>query len=214
MHRMTWFSVLGFSALALAACGSSTGGGTTKGSGGSAGSTSSTGGKSSSSTGGKSTSGPGGSGGGTTTGPGGSTTSAMGGSGGSTTSATGGSATGAGGSSTGCSGSTPVTLTVLNFDAWCSVAVGTGTASPAASQTVCVADGSVTLTATPNAGFILGDWYGIDGNTTTGQAGTVTGSGATAQTTITTTVSGSSACVSICCPFTNGTGCAAMDMCP
>ena len=46
-----------------------------------------------------------------------------------------------------CSGATPVALTVMNYLSWCSVTVGSGMPSSAASQTVCVADGSVNLEA-------------------------------------------------------------------
>ena len=48
-----------------------------------------------------------------------------------------------------------------------------------------VAAGSVTLTATPeDSSFQLGDWYGVDGDKTTANAGDVTGSGATAVSTV------------------------------
>jgi hypothetical protein len=121
-----------------------------------------------------------------------------------------GGATGTGGSVATCSGATPVALTVLNFDAWCTVSVAGGTGSALASQTVCVADGSVALEATANAGFQLGDWYGTTGDSGSGDPGTVTGT----KSDTTVSVSGTSACVSVCCPFTGGTGCPGTDACP
>jgi hypothetical protein len=182
MQRVTWICAFSFVALALSACGSSGGG--TGGDGGTSSSYDGTTASSSSSYVGTSTTA-------TTTGTGGSTTS------------------GTGGGAT-CSGSTPVALTVKNYLAWCSVSVDGGTASAAAEQTVCVADGSATLDATALPGFVLGDWHGTSGDTGSGDPGTVSGGQSTAM----VTVSGSSACVWVCCPFTNGTGCTTTNQCP
>jgi hypothetical protein len=128
----------------------------------------------------------------------------------STTSTTGSTTTTGTGGGPACSGSTPVALTVKNYLAWCSVTVDGGTASAAAEQTVCVADGSVTLDATALSGFELGDWHGTAGDTGSGDPGTVSGGQSQAK----VIVSGSSACVWVCCPFTDGTGCPTTNQCP
>jgi hypothetical protein len=127
-----------------------------------------------------------------------------------------GSSTSSGTGATGgnCSGATPVSLSVKNYEAWCSVSVAGGTASSAAEQTVCVASGSVALTATALASFQLGDWHGTSGDTGNGDPGTVTGSGPSAQSAATVMTSGSSACVWVCCPFTGGAGCPPGNQCP
>jgi hypothetical protein len=120
------------------------------------------------------------------------------------------SGSGAGGSSGGC-GAGMVQMTVLNQLAWCSVSIAGGTASTDATVTACVPDGTVTLTAQPeNSTFELGDWYGVDGDTGSGSPGMVSGTTSTA----TITVSGTSQCVSVCCPFTSGMGCPGMNTCP
>src|SRR5580704_2591954 len=128
----------------------------------------------------------------------------------------GGSASGGGSSSGsseggGCSGATPIALTVNNYLSWCSVSVAGGAASSAASQTVCVASGSVDLTATALSGFVLGPdpWHGTSGDTGSGDPGTLSGMMSTAK----VNASGTAACAWVCCPFTNGTGCPTMDQC-
>jgi hypothetical protein len=105
-------------------------------------------------------------------------------------------------------------LTVDNFDSWCSVAVGNNTTSSSPSQLVDVTPGTITLTATALSGFILGDWFGVTGDTGSGTTGTVTGSGSSAVSTATVTVGSTAACVSICCPFKSGSGCPTTNQCP
>src|SRR5579871_6704259 len=106
--------------------------------------------------------------------------------------------------SSACGGGTPVALTVINAPTatpWCTVTVGSGSASAASSQTVCVAEGTVDLKATANSGFILGKdpWH----NVTTQNGGSAT-----------LKVSGSSACAWVCCPFPSGSGCPTTNQCP
>jgi hypothetical protein len=107
----------------------------------------------------------------------------------------------------GCSG---VTLTVKNYRFWCSVTVGTGTASTADVQTVCVPAGTVNLSASGAGSFILGDWHHTSGDTGSGDPGTI--SAGVSHTTV--NASGTSTCVWICCPFPDGTGCPTTDQCP
>ena len=100
-------------------------------------------------------------------------------------------------------------LTVLNYLSWCSVTVGSGSASASSSQVVNEAPGTVTLSATALSGFKLGDWHHTNGDTGTGDPGTVSGGSSTAMVTM-----GSAAkCVWVCCPFTDGTGCPSTDQC-
>lgn len=123
--------------------------------------------------------------------------------------------TGAGDS--GCSGATPVALTVKNYRTWCSVSVAGMASSPAASQTVCVASGAtVSLSASALTGFILGPapWHDTSGDHDAGDPGTFVDAGAASTSSTTITVSGSSACVWVCCPFPSGTGCNAANQCP
>jgi hypothetical protein len=122
-----------------------------------------------------------------------------------------------GGDAGGCTGATPVSLTVDNFRMWCSVSVAGGAASSAPTQTMCVAAGTVNLSATANATFVLGPtpWHGTTGDTGLGDPGMVTGSGQTTQSATTVTVSGASACVSVCCPGATGTpACPTTNQCP
>jgi hypothetical protein len=111
-----------------------------------------------------------------------------------------------------CSGATPVALTVKNYLSWCSVSVAGHAASSAGAQTVCVAAGTIALSATALAGFELGPapWHHTDGDSGAGDAGTVT-SGTSAAS---VTASGASTCAWICCPFVGGTGCPTTDQCP
>jgi hypothetical protein len=99
---------------------------------------------------------------------------------------------------------------VLNYLSWCSVSVGGVVASTADTQTVCVAAGDVTLDATATTGFKLGLWHHTNGDTGSGDPGTVTSGDSKATVTVPTTKN----CVWVCCPFTNGTGCPATDQCP
>ncbi len=116
--------------------------------------------------------------------------------------------TDAGNDAAGDSGGGP-TLTVKNYLSWCNVAVGNGAASAAAVQTVS-ATGNVPLTATPLNGFKLGDWHHTTGDTGSGDPGTVANNTSSAS----VNVGDAGACVWVCCPFTNGTGCPTTDQCP
>ena len=114
---------------------------------------------------------------------------------------------------------TMVTLTVKNYLNWCSVSVGGGTASTAAVQTTIVpVSTAVALTASPaSTAFELGPnmWHHVDADTgNTGVPGNVSGTTSTA--TKTTQATPGTACVWVCCPFTNGTGCESTipDQCP
>lgn len=125
---------------------------------------------------------------------------------------------GGGGPPPTCSGSTPVALTVKNFDSWCSVSVAGMASSTSSTVTDCVAAGQVALSATALAGFELGSapWHDTDGDHGSGDPGTVTGSGQSATSSTTVTVSGSSACAWVCCPFAPPTapGCPTSNLCP
>jgi hypothetical protein len=79
-------------------------------------------------------------------------------------------------------------------------------------QTVCVADGTVDLKASPLQGFELGTkpWHDTAGDTGSGDPGTVTnGSDST-----TVVVSGNSKCVWVCCETAGTTDCPTSDQCP
>jgi hypothetical protein len=105
---------------------------------------------------------------------------------------------------------------VKNYLEWCSVTVGTNAAFTGASETYCVAAGSVNLSATALSGFELGPapWHDTSGDKGTGDPGTVSGSGATASDSTTVTVTTGSKCAWVCCPFPDGTGCPTTDQCP
>lgn len=105
-------------------------------------------------------------------------------------------------------------LTVKNYLSWCSVAVGSGSASAAAVQQVFVQPGQIALSATALTGFKLDAhmWHHTDGDTANmGEAGTLNGSASDATATVSSTAG---KCVWVCCPFTNGTGCPTADQCP
>ena len=105
----------------------------------------------------------------------------------------------------------PAKLTIMNFASWCSVSVNGATSVTDSTQVVCVHDGTIPVTATAaSSSFILGNWYGTSGDTGSGDPGTV--AGGTSSTTV--VVSGAKGCVSICCPFANGTGCTPGNACP
>jgi hypothetical protein len=121
-------------------------------------------------------------------------------------------------------------LTVKNYAEWCLVSIGSGSALIADVQTVYVAPGMYTLTATPNgSGFELGSnmWHHTDGDIGSGsgsgsgsgvgpgEAGSQTGSGSSAQSVAHVTVGSAAKCVWVCCPVNpGGTGCPATDYCP
>ncbi len=103
-----------------------------------------------------------------------------------------------------CSGTE---LTVLNFENWCKVSVSGGKASASASRKVCVTPGTVDLDAKPaSKEFELGPdpWLS--------PVGTVTVKGDSSKTSI--TVGKTATCVSVCCPFTDGSGCPTTNQCP
>jgi hypothetical protein len=107
-------------------------------------------------------------------------------------------------------------LTVLNFDGWCSVSIAGAKASTSPSQVACVPAGTVTLVASPTTGFEIDGnlWHGTSGDKGMGDPGTDTGAGAGETSSATVLVSKSTACVSVCCPFTDGSGCSSTNACP
>jgi hypothetical protein len=110
-----------------------------------------------------------------------------------------------------------VTLTVKNYLSWCSVTVNGGTAASTATQTVTLdGAGTVDLSAVALSGFQLGTtpWHDTDGDTGSGEQGTVTGTGQTASSATTETVGDTDDCVWVCCEFSGGGGCPATDQCP
>jgi len=129
---------------------------------------------------------------------GGSSGSSSGGSSGSSSGGSAGSSSGGGG---GCAG---VVLTVKDVpisSPGCLISVAGGTPLGAGVQTVCVPTGATTLSATPYAGFELdpkGTWHGTDGDTGSGDKGTVSAS-MTSRTTVTLKAKGTK-CVWACCP--------------
>jgi len=109
-------------------------------------------------------------------------------------------------------------LTVKNAPTatpWCSITIAGGAASSAAVQTHAItSSGPITLTATPiSSTFALGSgmWHHTDGDTGSGEDGTVATNTSTATVTVT---AGANKCVWVCCPFANGTGCPTTDQCP
>jgi hypothetical protein len=125
------------------------------------------------------------------------------------------------------------TLTVNNFESWCSISIaGTalqgvegldasaGIVSSKTPLITCVSPGSLTLVAEPASNmFELGPdpWLYISGpgGTDSGIAGTVSDAGATATSTVSITVGSASVCVFACCPFTSGSGCTGLtNPCP
>ncbi len=107
-------------------------------------------------------------------------------------------------------------LTVHNILAWCSVTVGDNAPFTSATKTVCVPEGATDLSAVALDFFKLGDapWHDTDGDAGPGEAGVRTGSGQDESSAVVATVSGDSACVWVCCPHTDGTGCNVVDPCP
>lgn len=108
-------------------------------------------------------------------------------------------------------------LKLKNYLAWCTVAIDGHATSAASEQDVPVTAGTITMVASPaSAAFELGTapWHHTSGDTGNGEAGSVVGSGVTAKSTATVVVGASGKCVWICCPFTDGSGCPAVDQCP
>jgi len=109
-------------------------------------------------------------------------------------------------------------LKVLNFDAWCSIAVNGGTTSTLATQLVNVMPGSITLVAKrANSTFEIGPttWHNTDGDVgSAGDMGMLAGSGADETSSTTVTVGAAAKCVWACCPFSPaGNGCPTDDQC-
>lgn len=119
-------------------------------------------------------------------------------------------------------GTTP--LTVKNVLSWCKVYVnGDTTGSTGSSIITNVTPGAITIAAMAapdgNGGSLFkidtNMWHHTDGDSGTGETGTVSGSGVTATSTVmATVVAGTPKCVWVCCPFTNGTGCNVPEQCP
>jgi hypothetical protein len=110
-----------------------------------------------------------------------------------------------------------VNLTVLNYpqaNPWCTIAIAVTGQNPNTdyTQTVCVTPGIVGVGAHPNTGFELGPtpWHDTDGDTGSGDPGTVNAGSSSTFVTVGTTAK----CIWACCPFTNGTGCPTADQCP
>jgi hypothetical protein len=196
-----------------AGCSSDDSSGGSSGKGGSGGSTGGSGGTSATGGSGGSTGGSGGAAGGGGTATGGA--AGAGATGGAAGAGGGGGAAGAGGGG-GCGGATPIALTVKNYLNWCSVSVAGGTAVSDAAQTVCVAAGAIDLEATALTGFKLGTtpWHDTDGDTGSGEQGTLSGSGQSQKSAAKKTVSSGAACAWVCCEFTAGGGCPTTDQCP
>ncbi|MGH7270001.1 MAG: hypothetical protein ACREJ3_06180 [Polyangiaceae bacterium] len=108
------------------------------------------------------------------------------------------------------------TLTVKNYIGWCDVSVNGGAVSPSPTQSVCVAPGSIALSASALQGFDLPakPWHDTSGDTGSGDPGTVTGTGQTAQNATTVTVGTAAKCVWVCCPTHGTTDCPTSDQCP
>ncbi len=140
------------------------------------------------------------------------TTSTATGTGGTTTTTTSSSTTT---TTTGCT-APQVALTVKNYLGWCNVTVNGGTASTAATQTVCVTPGAIPVAAVANAGFTLGakPWHDTTGDVASaGDPGVVTGSGQTASDATTVTVV-TAKCAWVCCETSGTTDCPTTDQCP
>lgn len=105
-------------------------------------------------------------------------------------------------------------LLLKNYLAWCSVAINGAAASSASVQMVSVPPNSIPMVAAPaNATFILGPapWHHTAGDAGSGDPGSVANGMSTATVTV---AAGTTKCVWICCPFTDGTGCPTADQCP
>jgi hypothetical protein len=104
-------------------------------------------------------------------------------------------------------------LTVRNYAEWCTVSINGAAFSFTDPLSVQVAPGLVALAAGPkNSNFILGPWFHTVGDRDGGgDPGTL--DGGISYTAV--NVGTSAACVFICCPFSNGSGCSGVtDPCP
>jgi hypothetical protein len=107
-------------------------------------------------------------------------------------------------------------LTLLNYDGWCKVTVAGAGLSTATSVTVCIPPGATNLVAVPSDGsHEIGPipWYGTRNDTGSGDPGSDQGSGVTELTNADITVTNAAKCASVCCPFTDGTGCPGSNQC-
>ncbi|HEV8246595.1 MAG TPA: hypothetical protein VGP93_12540 [Polyangiaceae bacterium] len=124
------------------------------------------------------------------------------------------SAGGAGGeTASGGAGGAPgcVTLTIKNYANWCQVQIGTGAFASGTTLTACLDAGTIDVAAkandvdfTPGTFKIVADmWHHTDNDAGTQVAGVSS----------TTKSLSSDACIWVCCPFTNGTGCPVSEQC-
>jgi hypothetical protein len=128
------------------------------------------------------------------------------GAGGTAESAGGETASGGAGGAPGC-----VTLTIKNYANWCQVQIGTGAFASGTTLTACLDAGTIDVAAkandvdfTPGTFKIVADmWHHTDNDAGTQVAGVSS----------TTKSLSSDACIWVCCPFTNGTGCPVSEQC-
>lgn len=117
-----------------------------------------------------------------------------------------------------------VTLTVLNYQSWCSVSINGGAASTSTSVLATVPSGSTASIVVQPASnmFVIGPdpWFGViedDGGAAPGSdsdAGTVETSSATVVVTPNANTATGTACVSVCCgDAPAGTGCPTTNPC-
>ncbi len=113
-----------------------------------------------------------------------------------------------------------VTLTVMNFDSWCSITVNGGTPITGGSGTATFAPGSkVTLVATADNSCscqIGADpWFGVDQNDGGAAPGSDSGTPGVTEATVTIGTS-STQCVSVCCqlPGNGPPACPTVNPCP
>jgi hypothetical protein len=109
-----------------------------------------------------------------------------------------------------------VSLTVLNYEVWCSVTVNGGAAFVADAATLCVPPGTEQLAAMALPDFELGPtpWHDTSGDHGDGDPGTLSGSDASTVSSTTVVVGDAATCVWVCCPFDDGVGCPTTDQCP
>jgi hypothetical protein len=101
------------------------------------------------------------------------------------------------------------TLTLSNFDAWCTLSVTSPasatltSAGNSASNTITATVGTaITLHAEPNTGFI----WPTTASGSAGWTGSLDGGTSSLNKTVTVTLTANKS-VGVCCPFPNGTGC-------
>jgi hypothetical protein len=114
------------------------------------------------------------------------------------------------------------TLTVKNFQSWCSVQINGGAASTNATVTASVAPGSMAMivAAPTNGSFEIGPnpWFGVDPGGDAAAPGTDVGSGPNETSTVGVTINqaGAAQCVSVCCqePGNAPIACPTTNPCP